>query len=270
MIWSRSASGWPMGTPPRAVSDLCPSPRGGGVLGTWDQVAGQDQAVREIRAGLARGGGGRAWRIIGPSGSGKTTLARLIAAEGATEFGLYELDAGSVTPAKLREVERGYACRALCSPGIAVIVNEFHRLRRDTVAALLDVLERLPEYVVWIFTSTHTGQASLFEDDVAGDCAPFLSRCQLVILEDGPESRRALAVRAKTVAMKAGCDGLPEQEYIAAMDGCNGNMRALLQRVESGQLNRMAKIRAELQRPLGQQEPRRREQLQAQLAQMGG
>src|SRR5207244_4004340 len=111
------------------------------------------------------------------------------------------------------------------------------------------------------------GQASLFEDDTDGDCAPLVSRCVEVALADGPAVRQALARRAKTVAMAAGCDGLPESVYLAAVEGCRGNLRAVLQRVESGQLATAARAEVvrELGRPLSEQEPRRRAELQALL-----
>jgi len=204
---------------------------------------------------------------------GKTTLAKLIAAEGASDFATDELDAGSLTPAKLREMERSYSVRPLPiggKAGWALVVNECHRMRRDTVAALLDVLERLPDYVVWIFTTTKQGQASLFEDDTSGDCAPLVSRCVEIALADGPGVRQALAKRAKVVAMSAGCDGLPDSVYAAAIDGCKGNIRALLQRVESGQLANAARLECEryLQQPLDRQDSLVRARMQKQLAEL--
>ncbi len=242
---------------------------------TWEQVAGQDRAVNAIRTVLKRGWGGRAWWIVGASGMGKTTLAKLIAAAGASDLATEEHDAGSLTPAKLREIERGYSFRPLPidgKAGWALIVNECHGLRRDTVKALLDVLERLPEYVTWIFTTTKQGQASFFGDDPTGDTAPLVSRCQVVELEDTAATRKALALRGKAVAVEAGMDGLPDDCYLAAIEGCKGNLRALLQRVESGQLREEA--RTELTRqlmalPLDGRHGAQRAKLQEQLAEMG-
>jgi len=198
-----------------------------------EDLAGQDAAVAQIRSVLARGGwGGRAWWITGPSGSGKTTLARIIAAFGADDLGIEEIDAGTLTPAKLRIIEEECRFRMLGSKaGRAFIVNEAHGLRKDTIRQLLVTLERLPEYVVWIFTTTKSGEGKLFEDDVAGDAAPLLSRCVEVTLA---MDTRAFAERAKWVSVQEGIDGLPLPVYEAAILGSQGNLRRLLQRIESG------------------------------------
>ena len=237
----------------------------------WADVAGQPEAVAAIQRTLARGWGGRAWWITGVSGAGKTTLAKLIAAEGADELAIDEQSAGGLTTARLRDLERGYQSRTLFGKGgHCVIVNECHGLRRDTVRELLDVLERLPAHVTWIFTTTKQGQTSLFEDDESGDCAPLVSRCVEIELENTSQSRQALAKRAKAVGMAAGCDGLPESVYGAAIDACKGNMRALLQRVESGQLAKEAERewRRYLSQPLDKQDKVERARVQGLIAEL--
>ena len=76
----------------------------------WSDVVGQDKIVARLRALAARGGlAGRAYWLSGQSGTGKTTIARLIAAEVADEFFVTELDAGALTVADLRDLEREMA-----------------------------------------------------------------------------------------------------------------------------------------------------------------
>src|SRR5262249_2966470 len=104
-------------------------------------------------------------------------------------------------------------------------------LRKDTIRQLLVALERLPEYVVWIFTTTKSGEASLLFDDDAGDARPLLSRCIEMTL--GADAR-AFAERAKAVAKDEGIDGPPLCVYESAVAAGNGNLRRVLQRIESG------------------------------------
>jgi replication-associated recombination protein RarA len=205
---------------------------------TLAEVVGQDAAVRQVKAVLARGWGGRAWWITGPSGSGKTTLARIIAAEGADDLAVEELDAQRLTPAKVREIVQSYPYRCLFGKGGRVfIVNEAHGLRRDTIRELLTAIEPaggLPSHIVWVFTTTKAGEAKLFDDDATGDAAPLLSRCVEVTLAMDDASRWAFAQRAQAVARREGIDGLPLSVYRGAVDTSNGNMRRVLQRIESG------------------------------------
>ncbi len=205
-----------------------------------EDLAGQDAVVQQVRSVLERGWGGRSWWITGPSGSGKTTLARIIASVGADEFGTEEIDAQTLTPAKLRTIEDEMRYRNLgAKPGKAYIVNESHGLRKDTIRQLLVTLERLPDHAVWIFTTTKSGEAKLFDDDAAGDAAPLLSRCiELSLAADA----RAFAERAKSVAMAEGIDGLPMSIYEAAVVNSGGNLRRVLQRIESGAFKADARV----------------------------
>src|SRR4029079_6802132 len=83
-----------------------------------------------------------------------------------------------------------------------------------------------------------------------GDAAPLVSRCIELVLESGPEARKAMAMRAKAIARQEGIDGLPDSGYLDAVEQTRGNMRMLLSRIESGQFAEDAKYREGLRREL--------------------
>lgn len=171
---------------------------------------------------------GRAWWITGKSGIGKTTFACIIAGQVADPLNVHEVDAGDLTPAALDSLEK--SCRSLAigdKPGRAVIVNEAHGLRKDTVRKLLVVLERIPEHVVWIFTTTIDGMKQF--DGI--DSAPLLSRCLMLNLKP---DREAFARRAMQVAESAGLGGAPLSEYVRLAEFCDDNLRMMLSQIEAG------------------------------------
>ena len=198
---------------------------------TWAEVAGQDKAIKALDILRARGGfGGKALWITGLSGTGKTTIARLIAGEVADSEYITEIDAESLTPARIQELEYESSYVAFGKGGRVYIVNESHGLRKPSVRQLLVSLERIPRQVTWIFTTTIDGQET-FEG--CEDSGPLMSRCMTVNL-----ARRgiaeAMAERLKHGAMAEGLDGQPVEKYVKLLYDCKLNMRAAWQKIEMG------------------------------------
>lgn len=197
---------------------------------TWEQVIGQDKAVATLQRIIKRGPGGRAYWITGQSGTGKTTIARLLANELDDDY--TELDASDATNGTLRDLEHTLQTYSLGKGGRAVIINEAHGLRRDSVRHLLVVLERLPDHACMIFTTTNEGTASFADGE---DADPFLSRCVRIKLTNQGLAT-AFAERAKEIAEHEGLGGSPAKAYEALAKRCRNNMRAMLMEIDAGNL----------------------------------
>ena len=197
---------------------------------TFDEVVGQDKAIRQIQTIGKRGLTGRAFWLSGQSGTGKTTLARIVAHTVADEMYVDEIDAGQATPGKLAELEKTLYTLAWGRGGKCIIINEAHGLSKRAIRQLLVMLERLPSHVCFIFTTTCEGQELLF--DGSEDTAPLLSRCVRIDLARR-DLAKPFAKRCREIATKEGLNGQEMKDYVRLAQTYRNNMRAMLQAVES-------------------------------------
>ncbi len=194
-------------------------------------VKGQDKAVKIISRLIQNGAGGRCFWISGASGTGKTTLAKIIAGQIADDMYISEFDcADQLTVAALDKIESDMMYRGFGS-GKAYIINESHGLRKQSIRRLLGLLERIPDYCVFIFTTTKQGQEKLFEDQI--DANPLLSRCiEIQLTNQG--LAKTFAEHCRNIATAENLNGKPIESYVKLAQKCKNNCRQMLQEIEVG------------------------------------
>ncbi len=205
----------------------------------WEEFIGQDKARDYVRRILGSPSFDRGVFWIEASGAnnsgiGKTTLAWLIAHELADDFFVCQLDGQRCDKAAVRQIESAaQLCAASCDRPYRVwIVNEAHAMTPGAVDAFLTLLENLPRHACVILTTTRRADEDLFGDH---DSGPFASRCHCVTLTNQGLAK-AFATRAQQIAQTEELDGQPIEPYVKLVQACKNNMRAVLQRIEAGEM----------------------------------
>jgi replication factor C small subunit len=193
-------------------------------------VLGQEKVTKALSRLLKTNDHEAIW-LEGPSGTGKTSIALALASElGAGKFDVIQLDGKALDFRACQALEEQLRY-APWSGHRVVIVDESHAVTKGTVQWLLTALERIPQGTWWIFTTTETIREDLFGEF----SSPLASRCKIFHLTNQGLAP-IFARRAREIAQAEGLDGQPEGAYLNLVRACRNNMRAVLQKIEMGDM----------------------------------
>ncbi len=158
---------------------------------TFDEMVGQDHAVKTIRNAISADRVAHAYLFSGPRGVGKTSLARIMAKALNCEHGptptpcqvcsqckditagsslnVYEIDGASNRGIdEIRELKENVQYLPSSGRYKIYIIDEVHMLTKEAFNALLKTLEEPPAHVLFIFATTEAHRVPV----------TILSRCQ--------------------------------------------------------------------------------------------
>ena len=123
---------------------------------SFDQLKGQDAAVRVLQGFLDRKAVPHVLLLSGDSGTGKTTAARIL----KEELGCHEVDFSEVNAAdsrgidSVRDIRRAVGLAPMRGKCRVWLIDEVHAWTRDAQTACLKVLEDTPKHAYFFLCTT--------------------------------------------------------------------------------------------------------------------
>lgn len=147
---------------------------------TFDEVLGQEQAIRPLEQMIAKGALPHALLFVGPSGCGKTTVARILQQElECTNMSFAEYNAADFRGIDtIREIRSRVGLAPLGGKSRIFLLDEAHKLTGDAQNSLLKLLEDTPGHVYFILCTT----------DPAKLIRTVITRCTQIQFKGLPEA----------------------------------------------------------------------------------
>jgi DNA polymerase-3 subunit gamma/tau len=133
----------------------------------WEDVVGQDEAIRVLRSKVDSGTLNHVVLLSGQTGAGKTSVARVMAAGiGATDPNIVEINCGHVRSIEdVRDIDSVMRLSPMGGKARVWILDEIIQLPKTTQQAFLKVLEDTPPHVYFFLCGSEiTGLLPTFKD----------------------------------------------------------------------------------------------------------